>query len=166
VLDIGCNEGFYCFECERRGAKVVGIEKNIIWYSLALERRNEFSSFVNFVNMDWNDLSTLNYKFDLVLFLAAFHYLKNNQHDFLSKIYEKMKKSGLLILEIGLINKNEDQFHIEEITRPSGEVCQYPNLFSIKKLLKDAGFRDIILYDKGHKQAGDPIPRYFIHTKK
>lgn len=29
VLDIGCNEGFFSFECERRGAKrVLAIDKN------------------------------------------------------------------------------------------------------------------------------------------
>ena len=70
VLDIGCNEGFFCFECEKRGAKVIGIEREKKWYDLALKRKNILSSFVNFINDDWNCILLLNYKFDLVLFLA------------------------------------------------------------------------------------------------
>lgn len=166
VLDIGCNEGFYCFECEKRGARVIGIEKNKIWYSLALERRNEFSSFVNFINRDWNDIEKLNYKFDLILFLSGFHYLRNEQQEILSKIYEKMNTGGLLILELGLTHEKTGEFHIQEVKRPVGDICQYPNKFTIEKLLKLAGFDRIIFFGEGFKISGDPVPRFVIHATK
>jgi len=54
VLDLGCNEGFFSFECEKRGAKVLGIEREKSWYDVALKRKNQLSSFVNFLNDDWS----------------------------------------------------------------------------------------------------------------
>ncbi len=166
VLDLGCNEGFFCFECEKRGAKVIGIEGKEKWYDLALKRKNILSSFVNFINDDWNCIPLLNYKFDLVLFLAAFHYIKNNQLEMLRSVYHKINNDGLLILEVGLLNKNEGTFLIEDVTRPVGDVCQFTNKFTIEKLLKDAGFRDITIYGHGTAVIGDDIPRYVIHARK
>lgn len=166
VLDIGSNEGFYCFECEKKQARVVGIEFNKVWYDLALERKKEFSSSVDFFHMNWNDIHELNYRFDLVLFLAAFHYLPDNQLEMLKKICEKMNSGGLLILELGLSSKNEGTFLIETIKRPGGDICQYPNKFSIQKLLKDAGFSASKFFGKSFDIKGDPVPRYIIHAKK
>jgi len=166
VLDIGCNEGFYCFECEKKGAQVVGIEFNKVWYDLALERKKEFASSVDYFQMNWNDIPKLNYRFDLVLFLAAFHYLKDNQLEMLKKIYEKMNSNGLLILEMGLTSKNEESFLIETIKRPGGDICQYPNKFTIQKLLNDAGFKESQFFGKSFDIKGDPVPRYIVHAKK
>jgi len=166
VLDIGCNEGFFSFECEKRGAKVIGLEKDEYWYNLAMKRKNELSSFVNFLNENWNCLSDLNYKFDLVLFLGAFHYLKNNQLLMLKTIYDKMNKNGLLILELGLLNKNENEWLVEEVKRPKGDICQYTNKYSITKLLSDAGFSKILFYGRGEQVVGDDIPRYIIHATR
>lgn len=166
VLDLGCNEGFFCFECEKRGARVIGIEKEKKWYNLALKRKNILSSFVNFINDDWKCIPLLNYKFDLVLFLAAFHYIKNNQLEMLRSLNDKINNDGLLILEVGLLNKNEGTFLIEDVTRIVGDVCQFTNKFTIEKLLKDAGFRDITIYGHGITVIGDDIPRYVIHARK
>ena len=166
VLDIGCNEGFYCFECEKKGAKVVGIEFNKVWYDFALERKNEFSSSVDFIHMNWEDIHKLTYRFDLVLFLAAFHYLRDNQLEMLKKIFEKINLGGLFILELGLTKKNEGTFLIETIKRPGGDICQYPNKFTIQKLLKDTGFSESQFFGKSFDIKGDPIPRYIVHAKK
>jgi len=166
VLDVGCNEGFFSFESEKRGAKVIGIEKSIQWYNLATERKKELSSFVNFLNESWDDISNLNYKFDLVLFLGAFHYLKNNQPLMLKAIYDKMNKNGLLILEVGLLNKNENDWLVEDVKRPTGDICQYTNKQTIIKLLSEAGFAKILFYGDGEPVVGDDIPLYIIHATK
>lgn len=166
VIDLGCNEGFFSFECEKRGAKVMGVERDKTWYDLALERKEEFSSFVNFVNKDWNVLPTLNYKFDLVLFLAAFHYVKNNQLEILTNVCNALNDRGILILEIGLLDKNEGSFLIDNVKRPHGDICQFTNEFTIKKLLKDAGFQEIKIYGEGWTVRGDDLPRYVIHAIK
>ena len=166
VLDLGCNEGFFSFECEKRGARVIGIEKNKVWYDLALKRKNAFSSFVNFINDDCDCVPLLNYKFDLVLFLAAFHYIKDNQLEILRSIYDKINNDGLLILEVGLLNKNKDSFLIENVKRRVGDVCQYTNKFTMEKLLSDAGFAEITIHDRGITVIGDDIPRYVFHARK
>jgi len=166
VLDIGCNVGFYCFECEKRGAKCVGIEKDPYWFNEAVKNKEKFSSFVNFVNSDWNSLPSLNYKIDLALFLAAFHYIKDNQLEVLTNIYNKFRKNATLILEIGLLDKEEGKFLIESVKRPAGDVCQFTNKFTIEKLLHDAGFESVVFYGEGWDIRGDDIPRYVIHAKK
>lgn len=166
VLDIGCNEGFYCFECEKNGANCVGIEFNKSWYDFALKRKEEFSSNVQFLLMNWNDIHTLTQNFDLILFLAAFHYLKDNQVQMLKKLFDKMNPDGLLILELGLSEKNEETFFIDTIKRPGGDLCQYPNKFSIEKLLKDAGFKKVIFQGDGFDIKGDPVSRYIVHAIK
>ena len=166
VLDIGCNEGFYCFECERRGAKCVGIEKDPYWYNEAKKKKGEFSSFVNFINDSWDSLPSLHYKFDLVLFFAAFHYIKDNQLEVLTNIFNRLNKNGTLILEIGLLDKEDGKFLIENVKRPAGDVCQFTNKFTIEKLLHDAGFGSVVFHGKGWDIRGDDVPRYVIHAKK
>ena len=166
VLDLGCNEGFYCFECERRGARCVGIEKDLYWYNQALKRKNEFGSFVNFINQSWDQLPTINYKFDIVIFLAAFHYIKDSQLEVLTNVYNKLKNEGMLILEIGILGKNEGEFLVENVKRPAGDICQFTNKFTIEKLLHDAGFDEIQYHGTGWDIRGDDIPRYVIHALK
>lgn len=166
ALDLGCNEGFYCFECEKRGAKCVGIEKDPYWFNEAKKNKEKFSSFVTFLNDDWNSLPSLNYKFDLVLFLAAFHYIKDNQLEVLTNIYNKLSQNGTLILEIGLLDKDEGKFLIENVKRPAGDVCQFTNKFTIEKLLHDAGFESVVFYGDGWDIRGDNVPRYVIHAKR
>lgn len=166
VLDLGCNEGFFCFECEKRGAKVTGLELSKYWYDAALNRKKESSSSVNFINTSWNEIDKLDNNFDLILFLASFHYVKDAQAELLKKIAAKMNTQGLLILDVGLTGKNEDRFFIEAKMRSKGRViCQYPNKFTIIKLLEDAGFKDISFY-KESKIMKDFFPRYVIHAIK
>jgi len=166
VLDLGCNEGFYCFECEKRGARCIGIEKDPYWYNQAFRRKDEFSSFVNFINEGWDFLPSLNYRFDIVLFLAAFHYIKNNQLEILTNVYNKLRNNGILILEIGLLDKDEGNFLIEDVKRPAGDICQFTNKFTIEKLLHDAGFENVEFFGEGWDIRGDDVPRYVIHAKK
>jgi len=165
VLDMGCNEGFFCFECEKRGAKVIGMDNEEYWIEKANERRNQLSSFVCFIQDSWNSLQNLNYKFDLVLFLSAFHYTNNKQLEVLKKIYDKMNERGLLIIELGLSEKNEGEYFIEKIKRPLGDTPQYPNKFTIKELLKQAGFKNIMLVGEVD-DIRDVVPRYVFHATK
>jgi tRNA (mo5U34)-methyltransferase len=78
VLDIGCNEGFFAFEAERRGAA----------YVLAVDSNNEarkkfhlvkrlLKSNVEFLFLDVTDLNESKIgRFDLTLFFSVFHHLK------------------------------------------------------------------------------------------
>lgn len=78
VLDIGCNEGFFSFDAERRGAKrVVAIDKSV-------EAKEKFNLVKNLmkskVELLFSDLLELDPaklgKFDIVFFLSVFHHLR------------------------------------------------------------------------------------------
>jgi len=79
VLDIGCNEGFFSFEAERRGAtRVVAIDKG-------KDAREKFSlihgilqSSVEFLELDLTEIKPSRFgRFDLVFFLAVLHHLRH-----------------------------------------------------------------------------------------
>jgi 2-polyprenyl-3-methyl-5-hydroxy-6-metoxy-1,4-benzoquinol methylase len=74
VLDLGCNEGFFCLEAKRRGAAHVhGIDNNegII---TAAKRRAEAEGFdIRFSVCSMEE--ALTGKYDFVLLLSALHYM-------------------------------------------------------------------------------------------
>ena len=102
VLDIGCWDGFYSFECEKRGAKrVVATD---VWehtgrkgFDLAHE---ELNSNVEAVEASVYDLPSVleGERFDLVLFLGVLYHLK---HPLLAieKVAECTKPGGFAFVE-------------------------------------------------------------------
>jgi tRNA (mo5U34)-methyltransferase len=81
VLDIGCAEGFFSFEAERRGAReVIGIDSfidSVRRFNLVKEARQSNASAVllNVYDLEPKRLGT----FDLVLFYGVFYHLKHPQ---------------------------------------------------------------------------------------
>lgn len=81
VLDIGCAEGFFSFEAERRGAReVIGIDSfpaSIRRFQLvkAARQSNAEAFLMNVYDLDPDRLGT----FDLVLFYGVFYHLKHPQ---------------------------------------------------------------------------------------
>lgn len=78
VLDIGCNEGFFAFEAERRGAAyVLAVDSNV-------EARKKFhvvkrllKSDVEFLFLNVTDLDARTIgRFDVTLFMSVFHHLE------------------------------------------------------------------------------------------
>jgi tRNA (mo5U34)-methyltransferase len=78
VLDIGCRDGFYAFELERRGANVLGIdyaEPAVTGFSIAAEA---LGSRVDYRVENVYDLSPeRDGLFDVVLFLGVLYHLRN-----------------------------------------------------------------------------------------
>jgi len=79
VLDIGCNEGFFAFEAERRGAdRVVALDKSreaaakFDLIKRALGSRVEFRR-IKLTNLVPRESG----QFDLVFFLSVFHHLRH-----------------------------------------------------------------------------------------
>jgi tRNA (mo5U34)-methyltransferase len=81
VLDIGCAEGFFSFEAERRGAReVIGIDSfpdSVRRFNtVRLARQSQASAFLmNVYDLDPKRLGT----FDVVLFYGVFYHLKHPQ---------------------------------------------------------------------------------------
>lgn len=81
VLDIGCAEGFFSFEAEKRGAReVIAIDSfpdSIRRFHMVKEARQSSATafLTNVYDLDPNKLGT----FDLVLFYGVFYHLKHPQ---------------------------------------------------------------------------------------
>jgi len=82
VLDIGCAEGFFSFEAERRGAReVIGIDSfpdSIRRFNItkAARQSNASAFLMNVYDLEPSRLGT----FDLVLFYGVFYHLKHPQY--------------------------------------------------------------------------------------
>ena len=102
VLDIGCRDGFFAFEMERRGAEVTGIDyaaPDITGFSVAAEILN---SKVNYLVENVYDLSPeIHGTFDVVLFLGVLYHLRNPIQGF-DAIRGVLKEGGLLFVETQL----------------------------------------------------------------
>jgi tRNA (mo5U34)-methyltransferase len=82
VLDIGCAEGFFSFEAERRGAReVIGIDSfsdSVRRFNIVKEARQSSATafLMNVYDLEPKRLGT----FDLVLFYGVFYHLKHPQY--------------------------------------------------------------------------------------
>jgi len=99
VLDIGCRDGFFAFELERRGAVVLGIdyvEPTRTGFSIVA---GLLGSKARFVVENVYDLNAETHGvFDIVLFLGVLYHLRNPMLA-LDKIRSVTKNGGLLFVE-------------------------------------------------------------------
>lgn len=154
VLDVGCNEGFFCAEVVRRGAqRVVGIDSNESVIRSASQRTSE----ADFRCRDWWDLPDEH--FDWILFTSAIHY-ERNPKELLTQIRSRLKPGGTLVLECGVFqNDRSKTWHVVE--RTDGGILQYPSWgMLLHSLLDGYAVRDIGV---SVMQSGDPVPRYVFH---
>ena len=99
ALDIGCRDGFYAFELERRGAEVVGLDyadPEVTGFSIAAAA---LGSRVRYVVENVYDLDASMYgRFDLVLFLGVLYHLRNPMLAF-DRIRGVLRTGGSLFVE-------------------------------------------------------------------
>ncbi|HKD07569.1 MAG TPA: DUF1698 domain-containing protein [Bryobacteraceae bacterium] len=76
VLDIGAWDGWFSFECERRGASVVAVD--CVELDTFLEARDLIGSKVDYLTLDVPELSARRLgRFDIVLFLGVLYHLRH-----------------------------------------------------------------------------------------
>jgi tRNA (mo5U34)-methyltransferase len=76
VLDIGAWDGWFSFECERRGAEVVAVD--CVELDTFLEAKELLRSRVEYLTLDVNELSARRLgRFDIVLFLGVLYHLRH-----------------------------------------------------------------------------------------
>lgn len=155
VLDIGCNEGFFCIEAVRQGAtRVLGIDYSQKFVDLAKARCPE----AEFRKATWWEIP--NEKFDVIFFLSAIHY-EPEQKKLLTKLLDHLTPEGVLVLECG-VAPGTGQGAWRTIIRGDGEK-RYPYrdyLFNV--LLSDYATRTL---GSSVTQSGDPIPRMVFHCR-
>ncbi|MDY6935883.1 MAG: DUF1698 domain-containing protein [Spirochaetota bacterium] len=162
VLDIGTWDGFYSFECEKRGAEVLAIDN-----CERMQRPDEkeyanignmgfetckaiLNSKVQFLNLDVYDITKEKIgTFDIVLFLGVLYHL---QHPLLAleKISEVTK--DFLIVETEWLNTfaTGPYLYYTEGDSYNQDPTNWfiPNTKSLKGMLKDVGFNKIEILHK------------------
>lgn len=107
VLDLGCAQGFFCFNIAAFGATVVGIDRDRSNISLcnAIAQENPSLS-VSFIQAEIVDFVTTleSFQFDIILGLSVFHHLCNeNGVPMVCGMLEDMaKKTSVILLELAL----------------------------------------------------------------
>ncbi|HNX96969.1 MAG TPA: class I SAM-dependent methyltransferase [Candidatus Aminicenantes bacterium] len=101
VLDIGTYDGFFAFECERRGAaEVVAIDINPIDCRCFKLARDLLASQVRYHHLGVYELDPdmLGGEFDLVLFPGVFYHLRHILMSF-DNIWKILKPGGVVLVE-------------------------------------------------------------------
>ena len=76
VLDVGAWDGWFSFECERRGAEVVAVD--CVALDTFLEARELLGSKVEYLTLDVTELSARRLgRFDIVLFFGVLYHLRH-----------------------------------------------------------------------------------------
>jgi tRNA (mo5U34)-methyltransferase len=99
VLDIGCRDGFFAFEMERRGASVTGLDyaaPDVTGFGIASRL---LGSRVEYVVANVYDLEPERFGvFDVVLFLGVLYHLRNPLLA-LDQIHGVTRRGGLVFVE-------------------------------------------------------------------
>ncbi len=153
VLDLGCNEGFFCMEALKRGAsRAVGYDANAEIIESARQRVPE----AVFHNKTWWQLDEE--KFDVILFLSAIHY-EREQKKLLAELRRRLKPGGLLVLEGG-VDMDFARTGWKWVRRYDG-LMKFPSIsYLMDELLE--GFSSRVV-GPSVNQSGDPQPRYVLH---
>jgi SAM-dependent methyltransferase len=152
VLDLGCNEGFFCGEALRQGARrVVGIDQN----RAVLERARRRFPAAEFRAGSWWDVPAE--RFDVIFFLSALHY-EPRQRALLQKLAGHLTPTGVLVVECGISSQPGKTW--EAIRRADG-VRRYPTLaLFCEELAKPFAVRGA---GPSVLQDGDVMPRRVFH---
>ena len=160
VLDIGCNEGFFCAIAAERGASnIIGIDSNETAIDFA--RKKYSHKNIKFEVRQWSDLPSGS--FDFVLWLSSMHYELDPLSIF-KKIAARLTREGVFILECGIYLYDHQSMYQIPVGKPDG-IPVYPTFQLLEAQLARAGFTFHLVAD-GEKTPGDNIPRFVYHCKK
>lgn len=169
VLDIGCWDGFYSFECERRGAEVVAVD---CWRPEGFFLAHEaLQSRVQFHELSVYELTRAQLgSFDIVLFLGVLYHLR---HPLLALERVCEMTNDYAVIETHVIDNARDiSFPALEFYEGDELGGQYdnwcgPNTSGLLALTRSAGFvRPEILQQhasrsviKAFRHWGQPSPK-------
>jgi SAM-dependent methyltransferase len=157
VLDVGCNEGFFCDAVARRlnAGYVLGIDSEKEYIGRASLRFPQYE----FRHQSWWQVEEGD--FDVILFLSAVHYEKD-QASLFRILSRKLRQGGVLILECGIADPL--MVHPEEkwvIAHRQDGLFRYPTYSHLMNgLLESFSVKYI---EKSIAQAGDPVDRHVLH---
>ena len=149
VIDVGCSDGFFSFECKKRGAKrVVAVDNPQVNKSKAfVVARQILDLDIEYIHSDiYNlDIDKLG-KFDIVLGLGLLYHLKSPLIGL--EILKKLTKQ-CVIIESHFIKGEESLMKYNANVDENGNVRKnnhstwFPTLKALKEMMKDVGFINI-----------------------
>lgn len=154
VLDVGCNEGFFCGYALFDGAReVIGIDRS----RDSIEKAQIRFPQCSFFNKNWDDLPPG--QFDIILFLSALHYA-SDQEKLIHQLMNRLNPDGLLVLELGIAPGGGNKW--VKVQRSIDE-REFPTRQKLSHILSQYAWK-IIGYSVDQK--GDPIQRLVVHIQK
>jgi tRNA (mo5U34)-methyltransferase len=155
VLDVGAWDGWFSFECERRGADVVAVD--CVALDTFIEAKQLLGSKVEYLTLDVNELSARRLgRFDIVLFFGVLYHLR---HPLLG-----LEKAVELSTDLALI----ESFVIEPESRQIPSVMEFyergelggqidnwwgPSSECLVGMCRSAGFAQVELKDVTNQRA-------------
>lgn len=153
VLDVGCNEGFFCGYAVARGAaEVVGIDRDAEVIKAA---RRRFPG-ATFLVTGWDALPEG--EFDVVLLLSALHYAVD-QEALLHVLMTRVRSGGLLVVEAGIAPGSGDEW--VEVPRMDGPK-RYATRRRMERVLSRYAYKMI---GPSVDQQGDKVTRHVFHIR-
>lgn len=154
LLDIGCNEGLFCYWAKQRGAsRVVGIDFDKPRLDFATEKYS--SKGIDFRLQSWAKLP--DGPFDIVLWMSAMHYEQNPKQVF-DSIKRIIAPGGVLILECGVVDRaGKEMVRVQR----HGDARFYPTTeLLLSEFLRGYAVRR---FYRPEATPGDPVPREIFH---
>jgi len=144
VLDIGCNEGFFSFEAEKRGAdRIVATDKGLAAQEKFRLVKRILGSKVEFAAIDLFDMDVAVVgKFDIVLFLAVFHHVRYPMLA-LDRLYQLTNKFAIMEFVEAVPGIHEGVSALVRKMSKKGHLHILPTRTFILETLTRAGFKKI-----------------------
>ena len=170
VLDVGCWEGFFSFEAEKRGAKVLATD-HYVWHDSRFDGMKSFLLAREILNskIEYQDIDVFNLSpetvgtFDIVLFLGVYYHLKDPILAF-EMMYKITKE--VMVVEGAIYKEKVDypfmRFVPNEEVYSDGSVWWIPNVQCLYDMIKMVGFRKVEIKEI----EGDDKGRAIIHAYK
>jgi len=159
VLDLGCSDGFFSFECKKRGAKrVVAVDNPKVNNSKAfVTARKIFGANIQIILSDIYDLDIKKLgKFDIVLGLGLLYHLKSPLMA-LDIIRNLTKSDGFTLIESHFVARPESIMEYKANVDVNGNVRKHdhsmwhPSLIALEEMMKDVGFKTEVICTHGSR---------------
>lgn len=170
VLDVGAWDGWFSFECERRGAEVVAVD--CVALDTFIEAKDLLGSRVEYLTLDVNELSARRLgRFDIVLFFGVLYHLRHP----LMGLEKAVELSTDLVLIESFVIQPENRaipavMEFYERAELGGQIDNWcgPSPECLLSMCRSAGFAQVELKDitnqrasvvcKRHWPEPDPVP--------
>jgi tRNA (mo5U34)-methyltransferase len=163
VLDIGAWDGWFSFECERRGAEVVAVD--CVALDTFIEAKRLIGSRVEYLTLDVNELSARRLgRFDIVLFFGVLYHLR---HPLLGLEKAVELSTGLALVESFVIAPEHRQhpavMEYYERAELGGQIDNWcgPSPECLLSFCRSAGFAQAELVDITNQRASVLCKRHW-----